>query len=909
MTAEYVTIPGVGRSADYTGLDVTGKIALVRRGSTTFEEKANVAQQKGAIAIIIHNNVSGEIKMNVGDITIASCSISQDDGEMLAAASTGTITIDRSQTSGPFMSDFSSWGPTPDLGIKPEITAHGGEILSAVNGQEYDRLSGTSMACPNVAGLSALLRQYVVKNFTDIATDKAEVTSTVNRLMMSTADIIINKNGAPYAVRKQGAGLANLDSSIKTAAYIMTYDEDGSAMNKTKLELGDDPNRTGVYVMKFSVKNFGSSALSYNISAYVTTEGVNDTKTNDGETTVTEEAYTLSGATVAVTALSNATQNGNISITVEAGQIADVTVTVMLSESDKAYLNSSFVYGMYVEGFIVLDNQNESDVDLNVPYLAFYGDWTQAPIFDTDYFETNADELDDSIDKEDKKLADAYATRPIGSVEEDYINYLGSYYFQQNPTAKKIAASRDYISISNQEGTVHSLQYVWAGLLRNCERVVITITEDSTGEVVFETSSEEIVKVDQDGKITAVAEGYGTVTVRVKMDGKDTYYSQSISITVKDPYIMTGPSLTHYFGNGGVVNIPSTLAITQIGQYAFSNYEYIPKDENDEISEEDPQTTKIWYIGDDTIEVIIPEGVESIGAYAFANLTALKSVTLPSTLKSIDHGAFYGCSSLTTVNGIEHVRFINQNAFANCNLKGSLSLDSAVMVADYAFAYNENLSIVTLSKNTQSVAAYAFAGNKSLSTLTIKADKLKLGQYAFSDCESLVTVSINSAVLPTGLFSGCKKLSNVTIGKDVNVIGEYAFRGTAVEKFIVSAENTAFHALSNGSYLTNAEETVLLLAAPTLTGTFTLPNDSKIISIEKGAFSGNANLRSVEMPNVKHIEDYAFADCGKLSEITFGELESIGNYAFANTRIQTLPSLVKISAIGNFAFEGTLITR
>ncbi|MBO5270911.1 MAG: S8 family serine peptidase, partial [Clostridia bacterium] len=162
LEIEFVTIPGAGRSADYTGIDVAGKIALIARGATTFEEKANIAQNKGAAGVIIYNNVSGDIKMNVGDTTIPVCSISQDDGEMLAALGTAKIKIDRSQTSGPFMSDFSSWGPSPSLEIKPELTAHGGSILSAVPGQSYDRISGTSMATPNISGVSALLRQYVV---------------------------------------------------------------------------------------------------------------------------------------------------------------------------------------------------------------------------------------------------------------------------------------------------------------------------------------------------------------------------------------------------------------------------------------------------------------------------------------------------------------------------------------------------------------------------------------------------------------------------------------------------------------------------------------------------------------------------------------------------------------------------
>ena len=98
--------------------------------------------------------------MNVGEAKLATCSISQNDGEVLAAAGSGKLKISKDQSSGPFISDFSSWGPTPSLGIKPEITAHGGNILSSVTGGGYDRLSGTSMACPHVSGVAALIVSY-----------------------------------------------------------------------------------------------------------------------------------------------------------------------------------------------------------------------------------------------------------------------------------------------------------------------------------------------------------------------------------------------------------------------------------------------------------------------------------------------------------------------------------------------------------------------------------------------------------------------------------------------------------------------------------------------------------------------------------------------------------------------------
>ena len=1290
---EYVTIPGVGRYADYMGYEelIKGKIALIKRGDTTFEEKANIAEEMGAAGIIIYNNVSGDIKMNVGDISIAACSIGQDDGEMLAASATGTIKISRSQTSGPFMSDFSSWGPTPDLKIKPELTAHGGSILSSVPGQGYDRISGTSMACPNIAGATALLRQYIINRFPHLAEDtpenNREIARIVNSLFMSTADIINNKNGLPYAVRKQGAGLANLDKAAATNAYIITYNKDGSAMDKAKIELGDDPSKTGVYTLNFSVYNFGSTTLTYELSAYVMTEGVSDTVTNHGQTTVTEQAVLLEGATISITSGSVSGQT----LSVPAGQSADVSVTITLSDSDKAYLDQSFANGMYVEGFIVLNANEEESVDLSVPYLAFYGDWTVAPLFDLDYFETNKDELDDSISFLDKTLPDAYATRPIGGLSNDYVSYLGSYYFTQDPSATPIAADRKYISLSNQEDCVNSLRFVWAGMLRSASKIEITITDDATGEVVyskvesdirksygdggsiypanikiefsaiennlknntsytvklkgylddgnddytdgrngentnlnnefefplvtdfqapvvtdcefyteydnstkktklfaklavydnhysmalqpgfvsynpsdevpftlesfdkyltpiyseensttyviyeltdhiydikatsynkntftvavydyalnqatyeialpdefvdlyfnfegeskydsesgvlklspnevfelrpaiypgtewtelleyivtvpssgevarvvnnkliavapgtcqviatardpitnkqkqarftltvldegdegyikydktvaetfkltgfyvnkayyildneerdigvtgdemkfggnmyslsmfpseavtlrykldayypndteivFKSSNENIVSVDKDGYILAKSEGLASISVNVMLDGKSTYYSQSISIEVKNPWINTGPSLTHYYGNGGTVEFPESVAVTEIGQFAFSNFDYVAKDpsKGDIINEDFPETTKIWYIGDNTIEkVIIPAGVEKIGAYAFAGLTALKEVVIPYTVTMIDQNAFYDCTSLTTIsfmdengnittgNGLRGVKLINQSAFENTSLNGTYYLDSAVAIASYAFLNNKSLDGIILGENTVSVGNYAFANNTSLKKLEFRVNKIKLGIYAFSGCSSLEEVSVNTDVIPSGLFDGASKLESIVIGPDVAIIGEYAFRGTDLYNLEIDSANKYFS--TQDKYVVNKAGDTLILVLPTVKGDFTI-NNSDITTIGTGAFAGNKNITSVSIPSVTKVMDYAFANCEKLENISLGTLTDIGSYAFYNTDISVLPSFESVSYIGDFAFASTPI--
>ena len=1264
MEIEYVLVAGAGRTAaDYTGIDVTGKIALIKRGYNTFEEKVALAKEMGAAGVIIYNNVSGDIKMNVGETNIPVCSISQNDGEMLAAAGSGKITISRSQTSGPFISDFSSWGPTPDLKIKPEITAHGGAILSSVPGESYDRISGTSMATPNISGVTALLREFVINKFGyDPETEALKITETVNRLMMSTADIIIGKNGLPYSVRKQGAGLANLTDSAATDAYILTYDNDGSLMDKPKLELGDDVQKKGVYTLNFGIVNFGSNALSYDLSLYVLTEGVSDTKTAQGETTVTETAYELKGAKVDILSVTGGTQNGN-NISVEAGQTANVSVRITLTPENKQYLNQNFENGMYVEGYVVLNNADDTQ-DLNIPYLAFYGDWTKAPLFDLDFFETNADELDDSIDMLDKTLPDAYASRPIGGSTGDYVSYLGSYYFEQNPQNKLIAADRKYISLSNQTSNneINSLRFVWAGMLRNAQRVEIVITEDSTGEVVYSTTdydirksygdggpirpanidiefsaidmnlknntkytvsmkgyldygdggkftnlnnefvfpittdfsapvlsgcefyteydrstksyrlfakmavydnhyamalqagyvgtdesgnpifysfdkyatpiyseynsttyveyeltdyiddiisgaynkntfviatydyamnsstyeialpdnfeafgfasedgsisketyitlspnevynlspvvypatewgelityssnntrvvnvvnnqlvavksggakitarapdgqtatiyvtvlkegdegyqeftkpvakefklsgfyvnkafyildntqrdigttgsemkfpgggyalslypsesvtlryeldayfpdatevvfssgNEEIVKVDANGTVTAVAEGLASISAKVMMDGKSTLYSVNVSVNVKEPFITSGPSLSNYFGAGDSknhVSFPSTLAITEIGQFAFSNYDYVAKDPSDEISDEAPESMKMWFIGDSTIRSVeIPEGVTRIGPYAFANMTALEKIILPKSLETIDYGAFYGCTNLKVVEGIENVKFINQAAFQGCALTGEIKLDNAVAIADFAFSQCAGIQSVKLPATLQSLGQYAFGANSALKSVEIKAEKIKLGQYAFTNCSSLQSISINAAVIPTGAFNECTSLKTVTLGKDVSVIEEYAFRNAGIERFTLAEGNTAFKAVDGGKYLTNAQGTEIALVAPTLT-IFTL-NNSDIVSVGVGAFSGNVHLASVTIPSVTRVGDYAFSECEKLREVNLGDLTEIGAYAFENTGLDTFRFRGDVK-IGEYAFSRSKVT-
>ncbi|MBQ1206470.1 MAG: leucine-rich repeat protein, partial [Clostridia bacterium] len=433
--------------------------------------------------------------------------------------------------------------------------------------------------------------------------------------------------------------------------------------------------------------------------------------------------------------------------------------------------------------------------------------------------------------------------------------------------------------------------------------------KDTTVE--FETSNESIVKIDAFGNVTAVAEGFASVTVKVLLDGQSTYYSETVSVEVKDPYITTGPSLTHYYGLGGQVDIPERLSLTEIGQFAFSNFEYILKTP-EELEFDDAETSKAWYIGDNTItKVVIPEGVKKINCYAFANLTALEEIVLPSTMESIEYGAFFGCTSLKKIacSGEHKLIIVSQNAFENCDLRGTLDLGSICVISDYAFAGNQKLEKVILPESVLSVGQYAFAGCKKLASVDVKAKKVKYGAYTFTGCESLKEFTVNSAVLPEGMFYECKQLQNVNIGADVKDIGAFAFRDTRIKEYTVASGNKAYKT-GTSSYILSADGNKLVAVSPLTSGEFTEASigNTKVTVIGKGAFSHNRKITSVDLPSVVTVGDYGLASNDFLVSVKLGNLKEIGEYGFFESGITELPSINAETSIGRYAFSHTQLT-
>lgn len=134
--------------------------------------------------------------------------------------------------------------------------------------------------------------------------------------------------------------------------------------------------------------------------------------------------------------------------------------------------------------------------------------------------------------------------------------------------------------------------------------------------------------------------------------------------------------------------------------------------------------------------------VTSIGSWAFAECTSLKSVTIPSSVTSIGNYAFYGCSGLTSITIPESVTTIGESAFSRCtSFKSVIIPESVTSVGGNAFFGCSALTSVTIPKSVTSIGEWAFLECSNLKTLTIPSYVASIGSSAFPTSVTLYAKS------------------------------------------------------------------------------------------------------------------------------------------------------------------------
>jgi lactocepin len=544
---------------------IAGKVVLCSRGTSSFYQKVNAAAAAGAIACIIYNNQPGVINMNLEGVTthIPAVSITQADGQAIKAQSEAVTAADGSTyytgsmsvsadlqvlipevTDTVTVSSFSSWGAPGSMVLKPEILAPGGNIYSVWGANtgassptnlhdQYESMSGTSMASPQVAGMAAVMGQYIRDNN---LTEKTGLTARqlTNSLLMSTAHPVFDANGDYWPVIRVGAGLGNVSDATNAQSYILmdenaTIFPDSANDGKVKAELGDDPDYSGEYSYKFTLyplegsKEFtlrtdiftqwlagnggygmlqdqGTVLLGSEVTYEVNGETYGDSFTveadvnGDGETDAQDAQAILDNLTGAAAEdaafdAEAADVDGDGSITsydaklilesaatpiISISEPTEITVNITVDPGDVAYLLRYCTKGFYIQGYTyvdpVADDEGNMDVVHSIPIFGFLGNWTDPAMLDR----TSA-------------IDDAYGTGKLPYLNNTNINYLtlkdaagNTRTYMGNPYMVEDKFPADRLAM-NSEDTIQAFNYL---PIRNVATLGFGIL-DENGEVLF----------------------------------------------------------------------------------------------------------------------------------------------------------------------------------------------------------------------------------------------------------------------------------------------------------------------------------------------------------------------------------------------------------------------------------------
>lgn len=240
--------------------------------------------------------------------------------------------------------------------------------------------------------------------------------------------------------------------------------------------------------------------------------------------------------------------------------------------------------------------------------------------------------------------------------------------------------------------------------------------------------------------------------------------------------------------------------------------------------------------------VTIPNSVTSIGWRAFDGCYGLTSVTIPNSVTSIGDWAFLACTGLTSIEVESDNRFYDSRN--NCNaiietatgklIQGCISTvipDDVTSIGDWAFAFCSGLTSVTIPNSVTSIGECAFEGCSGLTAITIPNSVTSIGFSAFNGCDGLTSVTIpNSVTSFSDAFRNCRGLTSVTIPNSVTEISNYAFATCIALTSII------------------------------------IPNS--VTYIGRRAFEGCRSLTSVTIGNsVTKIDHEAFFDCSSLTQV------------------------------------------
>ena len=461
---------------------LAGKIALVSRGKMTYQKKVENLYDLHPAGILVYNNVSvgSLIIMNLTTQDLPAAFISQADGQAMLDAPEHTLSIAEGQvlpqSSIYEASEFSSWGVSPDLRLKPEIAAPGGNVFSSIPNGAYEQTSGTSMATPQMAGISAIVLQRVQSDPLFASMSARQQADVVQNLIMGTARPLTDAaqtTGALYSPRKQGAGL--VDALAATTSSVYPTVVGAPEQSRPKADLGDG---TKGWHFDVTLHNLSGTAATYELSSQALSEIV-----DGGFFTEHSSDWRGHGVEIAYSGAASASAEG-ATVTVPASGEATVGIDITPGSEFASYVADNTPNGTFLDGFVRFTSKTDGQPDLAVPYLGFYGDWGKAPIFDALASDGGAHTRASAI--VNGKTGDSLGYNPLVKVAER----------TGDPNPRRYVISRSTASgaptiLEPRTGTLRSVHSLTSTYTNEAGETVFSVTNHQNWKSLYLTSTEE----------------------------------------------------------------------------------------------------------------------------------------------------------------------------------------------------------------------------------------------------------------------------------------------------------------------------------------------------------------------------------------------------------------------------------
>ena len=406
-----------------------------------------------------------------------------------------------------------------------------------------------------------------------------------------------------------------------------------------------------------------------------------------------------------------------------------------------------------------------------------------------------------------------------------------------------------------------------------------------------------------------------TIPNSVTTIGSDAFYYcyRLTSVTIGNSVTTIGSNA--FYKCSGLTSVTIGNSVKTIGSYAFSECFGLTKTNYtgtiaDWCKIKFSSYNPIYYshnlfINDVEIkDLIIPEGVETIGRYAFAGCSGLTSVTIPNSVTEIGDEAFYNVNNITysgtatgspwgakCVNGYVDGYLVYSDAtkttLCGCSSAaiGAITIPNSVTtIGNNAFYYCSGLASVTIGNSVTTIGSSAFRECSGLTSVTIGNSVKTIGSSAFYNCSGLTSVTIPNSVATIGYeaFRGCTSLTSVTIPNSVTAIGDFTFyncsslTSVTIGNSVTTIGNKAFEGC-DGLTKTNYTGTIADWCKIKFSSSYSNP-----ISYSHNIFINNVEVKDLVIPEgVETIGSYAFDGCSGLTSVTIGNsVKTIGSSAF-----------------------------